>query len=79
MNFKLVIALLILICFNTNAQISEKQVDELGRKNLKNIQCSRNFGSDCQRRKSNTLKRLWCKIDYYERKSRCQHLIWDCL
>jgi CubicO group peptidase (beta-lactamase class C family) len=35
MNFKLVIALLILICFNTNAQISEKQVDELVEKTLK--------------------------------------------
>jgi CubicO group peptidase (beta-lactamase class C family) len=37
MNCKLVIALLILLCFNAKAQISEKQVDELVENTLKNF------------------------------------------
>jgi len=37
MNYKLVITLLILLSFNANAQISEKQVDELVENTLKNF------------------------------------------
>ncbi|WP_310558183.1 hypothetical protein [Flavobacterium sp.] len=37
MNYKLIIAILILLCFDANAQISEKQVDELVENTLKSF------------------------------------------